>query len=280
MEKDNNVSKKDIEIKKDIKKEVKEKKSIISKLFTKEDTFHIHKLFGFLVLFHFVYQVTYYIFTGTMNIKWYYMLPHVGLHLSSLKFKVLSQRPSKMRGNMFIWQELRLHAAVFAMRAVFAIWYPMYGKIIIFVTMLLADLVTHLYGNPEVSTVRGNHNYVKKSMIKKVSGAFFSISQLGGTLICSGCFQPNGVSKILAFCTLPAIQTSAFGMTLLRKNIISKETWQIVYSIELILTYWIWFTEYRNLWLLPIGMIAYFLRTQNISKYLVWLLFVSLDTIL
>ena len=62
-------------------------------------------------------------------------------------------------------------------------------------------------------------------------------NDLGGTLICSGCFQPNRVSKIFVYFTLLGIQTSVFEM------------------------------------------VSYFLRMQNISKYIIWILFVSFDTL-
>ena len=59
-------------------------------------------------------------------------------------------------------------------------------------------------------------------------------------------------------------------MTLLRKNIISKRTWQIVYSLELVLVYVMWFKERRNLHVIPVSIVAYFLRRNGVSKYLVW----------
>ena len=101
---------------------------------------------------------------------------------------------------------------------------------------------------------------------------FFSTSQMGATIICAGFFQKN-INPILVFCTLPAIQTSAFGMTLLRKNIISKEIWQIVYSIELVLVYIVWLLEYKNLDILGYSLIAYLLRSNNLNKYLLWIFF-------
>ena len=244
---------------------------IISRLFTKEDEYHVHKILGGLVLLNMFYQFIIYFIYKEMNLRWYLMLPHIVLHISSFKFNVLSKRPSRMRGNMFIWKELRLHSAIFAYRGCAVIFYPKMGPYVIFATMAAADLATYVYGDPNVSTVRGHHIYQKKSLVKRLAGAFFSISQLGGTLICSGAFQPHGVSPILAFSTLPSIQTSAFGMTLLRKNIISKTTWQIVYSFELVLAYYVWYCEYNNIWLLPISVFAFFLRSQGLSKYIIWM---------
>ncbi len=46
--------------------------------------------------------------------------------------------------------------------------------------------------------------------------------------------------------TLPPVQTSAFGMTLLRKNLISKRAWTAVYVAELLLVYVYWLLAYGN----------------------------------
>jgi hypothetical protein len=78
-------------------------------------------------------------------------------------------------------------------------------------------------------------------------------------------------SRILMFSTLPPIQTSAFGMTLIRKNIINKNIWTIVYSIELFTTYYIWYKEYNNLNILYISAILYMIRRTGCNKYLLWL---------
>ena len=112
----------------------------------------------------------------------------------------------------------------------------------------------------------------KHSLIKQIFAGFFSTSQMGATIICGGFFQSSyNPNPILVFCTLPAIQTSAFGMTLMRKNLITKTTWQVVYSLELVLVYILWFLEYGNIKVISFSLIAYLLRKQNISKYIIWL---------
>ena len=99
---------------------------------------------------------------------------------------------------------------------------------------------------------------------------------MGATLICSGCFQTSP-NDILTFSTLPPIQTSAFGLTLLRKNIISKKIWQIIYGIELLLVYILWFNVYKNIYIIPLSLLPYFLRRLGFSKYLIWLFIFYLD---
>ena len=144
--------------------------------------------------------------------------------------------------------------------------------------MLCADITTHFHGNDGVSTVRGTHDRISSNIIKKLSGMFFSTSQLGATIICSGFFQ-NTYSPILVFSTLPPIQTSAFRMTLIRKNIINKSIWQIVYGAELALVYVLWFKETGNIIVLPISLFCYGMRKLNVNKYFLFLLLGLMDNL-
>ena len=250
----------------------------LKKLFTNEDPYFFHKIFGFYCLGNFFFQFYLYFTYGKMILTPLVILPHILLHLSSFIFHVLPKRPvtndNKIVRNMamFIWEELRLHSMAFGWRSCFVILFPKYSFLIVLLTMLTADIVTYYYGNPNVSTVRGNHDMEKKSIMKQIYSSFFSTSQLGATIICAGFFQDK-ISPYLVFATLPPIQTSAFGMTLLRKNIINKSIWQIVYSIELLLVYVIWYLEYKNLYIIAYSIIAYMCRKFNIDKYILWCCF-------
>ena len=166
------------------------------------------------------------------------MVPHILLHITSFVFKVLPKRPvtednkiiSKM--SMFIWEELRIHSLLFGLRSAFIVIFPEFSIPIVFGTLFLADLSTHYYGIPNITTVRGNNKMEKKSNVKKLYSMFFSTSQMGATIICAGFFQEN-ISPILVFCTLPAIQTSAFGMTLLRKILLLKKFGKLFIHLNL-----------------------------------------------
>ena len=252
--------------------------SLFKKLITDEDPFHIHKSMGIYCICNFIIQLTYYLLYRKMYLSPIVMIPHILLHITSFVFKVLAKRPvtqdnkiiSKM--SMFIWEELRIHSLIFGLRSAFIVIFPKFSIPIVFGTLFLADIATYYYGIPNITTVRGNNNVEKKSNVKKLYSMFFSTSQMGATIICAGFFQEN-ISPILVFCTLPAIQTSAFGMTLLRKNIITKEIWQIVYSLELVLVYIVWYFEYKNLNVLGYSLIAYLLRSNELNKYILWSLF-------
>lgn len=246
---------------------------MLSKLITNEDPFHIHKSLGLLTLMNFAIQTTHYMYFQEMfHIKKLIYI-HIGLHLSSFIFNVISKRPKvgdKMK--MFIWEELRLHSMIFAYRACFSILYPEFSRIFVFITMVAADITTHYVGDNEFTTVRGQHDRQGNSLLKKVYSAFFSMSQMGATVICSGCFQPS-YNNFLTFQTLIPIQTSAFGLTLLRKNLINKTVWQAIYTIELSLVYVWWYYVYGNLYIIPMSAAPYVLRRAGLSKYLIWFLF-------
>jgi hypothetical protein len=253
--------------------------SISSKLFTNEDKYHIHKFFGMYVLINFCHHYLKY-FYNKENIYFnlFNLLPHFLLHISSFNFKVLPQRFLSPKFIMFIWEELRLHSMIFSYRALFILLFPQYRIPIIFLTMIAADAVTLLVGNENISTVRGDHGKESSSTIKKIYSSFFSTSQIGATIICGGFFQQS-YSPMLVFATLPPIQTSAFGMTLLRKNIINKTTWQIIYSLELLFVYLIWYIETNNIIIIPLSILCYIARKSNISKYQIFIILTLINTL-
>ena len=248
--------------------------TMIQKLVTPEDPYHIHKTCGLYVLMNFIYQYYLFFTTLTMNLTPLILLPHALLHVSSFMFKVLSHRGRTKALNMFIWDELRLHSCIFAFRAIFTILFPEFGKPIVVITMLCADYATKLYGTEGVGTVRGKiANHGKRNIMNELSVAFFSISQMGATVICAGCFQ-SSPSPYLTFFTLPAIQTSAFGMTLIRKNIIDRSMWSVSYTIILLLVYVAWYKLYGTFESVIYPTIIYlcrrYIRFTWFNKYILW----------
>jgi hypothetical protein len=213
-----------------------------------------------------------------MNLNQWNILPHMGLHASSFIFKVIKTRTMTPQMAMFIWEELRLHSLIFAFRACMSILIPEYRILFVFATMISADITTHIFGSNKISTVRGNHERVSSNFFKLVSGAFFSTSQMGATLICGGFFQTE-YSSVLTFSTLPPIQTSAFGMTLIRKNIINKQTWQFVYGIELSMVYLLWYLEKGDILILPLSLFCYLMRIFNMNKYFLFSMITVADAI-
>ncbi len=250
----------------------------MNKLITHEDPYHIHKICGIYSILNYIFQLTMYFAFGRFYLNFYTLLPNILLPATSFFFKVLSKRPIGSKMSMFIWKELQIHSLLFAWRSLFTILYPNYSVFITFATMFGADITTYMYGTSGISTVRGDHSRVgNRDLMKEVFGAFFSISQMGATIITAGFFQKNP-SSILIFSTLPAIQTSAFGMTLLRKDIITKTQWSVIYSLELILSYIVWYSEYKNINTFFISLGIYVLRRYSpLSKYGVWTLVLFID---
>jgi hypothetical protein len=243
--------------------------ALYAKLVTHEDPLHLHKTIGAICLANFAAQMALYALHAPC-LTLYTLVPHMLLPLTSFIFKVLPRRPIENRMSMFIWSELRLHAVIFSLRSCLVIIFPAFAVPIVALTLISADIATLYRGTPGVSTVRGkNTERHSQSWTKATSAAFFSISQIGATIICGGLFQPS-VSPILAFLTLPPIQTSAFGMTLIRKNLITKTTWTQVYFAELLLTYAYWFSVYGNMHVILYAVPIYILRRQRISKYVLW----------
>jgi len=257
-----------------------------TKLVTREDRFHVHKLCGLYVLLHFAYRLALYgggaVPAAAPPPAWS-MVPHALLPMTSFMFRVLPARPIGRRSSMFIWRELRLHALLFSLRSVAVLWWPWAAQRCVVATMAAADLATRWCGEARVTTVRGDHdNMRRRSAAKLAAGAFFSSSQLGATLLCSGLLQGGAPSPLLVFFTLPAIQTSAFGMTLIRKNVISPVAWGAGYSAQLLLVYVLWACEYGNLRLLWASAALYLFRracgTHAASKYLMWGAIAALDS--
>lgn len=250
----------------------------INELITNDDYLHIHKSFGLFVLSHFFIQTLFYLYYRQVYLYHWNLLPHIALHISSFLFNVLKYRNHSKTMTMFIWEELRLHSMIFASRGCLCILYPNDKIFIVIGTMICADIATYLFGNPNESTVRGNHETTSNSHIKQISSVFFSMSQIGATIICGGLFQVK-YSPVLIFATLPPIQTSAFGMTLIRKNIINKQIWQLIYTMELLCVYIIWYMETGNIIILPFSFFVYIMRKMGVNKYMLFTMFFTIDYI-
>jgi hypothetical protein len=138
--------------------------------------------------------------------------------------------------------------------------------------MLIADLISHFYGNPDIRTVRGNINGEEPTLKVKALQSVYAVSQFGATAGCMGLFLTAGFefNPRFAFSTLPAIQLSAFFMTLYRKRVISVITWGFGYNLCLTISYIIWLQLYG--WHYPVlEMTALFVaRKMGMNKYLMW----------
>lgn len=250
----------------------------VYKLNTKEDSTHIHKTLGIIVLIHFLYRYIYFILNGHMNfqedniIHLYFIFLHGVLSVSSLLFHISNYRNTQQP---MIYPESRLHTIIFTLRSVicciihFYKYNYIYHIITCSSTIITADIVTYYYNRTGKNgqTMR-NMPYDKtvpaeeQEQIKIMQ----STSQIGATLYMFGNIET-------AFSPMFAIQFASFLMTMVRKGIINGYLWHTYYSLSL----WINFILFINLtpaYMLLMQVIYYIhyciIFKYKINKYLAW----------
>jgi len=248
-------------------------------LFTKEDTFNIHKTFGLGCLLHFLYRFA---FLGTpdMNFSGSYetlgcVLWHFALSTSSLIFRIPTKRIAE---GSRIWPEYRLHSIVFACRSIacmlvmwaehrFAVAKPLLevNAIIVVATLIAADLSTWWVGPS------GRSSTIQELDAPPAMRYFFSVMQFHAT---AGCLV--GVRRFSTqFFYVWIIQFTAFLMTLRRKNLAPHGPLVVGYGIMLTAGFCIsTYDHYINgQWLLvnTLANAAAALRLGGrINKYVLW----------
>lgn len=222
----------------------------IYKLATKEDSSHIHKILGGIVLLNYGYRYLHYIMYGNMNFKTnidlYILFLHGILSISSLIFHISHVRNPQQP---MIYPEYRMHSILFALRSVLCClvhYYDYHYKNIIVIcalTLVSADMITMHY-NPyydpfyNKKNLPGNGKTMRNMPFdKSVSSEdrqlityMHSYHQIGATLYMFGNID-------MAFSPMFAIQLAAFLMTLVRKGIINGKVWHSVYSLSLWINY-------------------------------------------
>ena len=219
----------------------------MNSLFSSHDILNVHKILGFGCLAHYGYRFYNKFVYGSMlfessNSILTYISPmiHLTLSLSSFIFTIPTHR---FNSKAIIWRELQLHNIIFTSRSVCMMYHALFFKEInalYFCSRLgivlfhhyLADLATVKYQKDNKTTTRDIPYDTKNTMIPYVNKKFYAISQLLATsaiLLSDNC--DNG------FFIMFPIQLSTFLMTLVRKNIISNNTWHILYAMSLSVPY-------------------------------------------
>jgi hypothetical protein len=253
-------------------------------LFTHEDTFNVHKLFGFPVLLHFIVRTLSVFrrpfadmgFTAT-PFTLGLILMHLSLSISSLIFKLPKKRIAE---GSRIWPEFRLHSIVFACRSLACmaiVWVekahnltPMYwaNVAVCFATLIAADVATSSVDPVSRSnTIRG----LDTSAAYKFA---FSFMQFLGTTGCMFGLRAFAGQFAIVF----IIQTYAFTLTLRRKNLVSHRATVFIYSYQLsigaaVAQIEIWQAGgAQALFMFPcVAACAMLLRVGlGLNKYLVW----------
>lgn len=256
---------------------------LIKKLFTHEDGkfFHSHKILGLLSLLNFTsYFVNFQHLNVQSNYYIYLLFVHTLLHMSSFEFILSNRRNTKYN---IIWPEMRWHSMIFAYRSLIIMALFRYKNyintifalmrfIVVILTMLSADIVTHLLpqnkNGTELTTMRGNPYPDNTSqIIIKSLNLFYSISQVFATLHMLFSPTPDYV-----FLTLFPIQTAPFFMTLQRKGFITQFTWHALYTFAILTNYIysaIYIYEPIMSWVFMFYFVCYRFHFK-INKYYLW----------
>jgi hypothetical protein len=265
----------------------------IAKLFTREDPKWFHKVFGFLAVSSFVYRYGVVMpkfghlgFTpGEVGavaswFNWLTIFVHVLLSSSSLIFHVLPKRIR--RKPLIIYEEYRLHAIVFTMRACFNFFWhagirDMFGielgstvdhfmlTALILGHHVIVDMITSRYGSQGITAVR-NANKSKRPFMVAIR-RFYSFYQIAA-LACQ--LVPHARGGDIGWNALIAVQSSAFLMTLHRKGLVAWYTHAVGYTACLILSLYYFWMCLHSLPLLAGAVSVFVLRTYGNNKYVLW----------
>jgi len=248
-------------------------------LITHHDFLHLHKILGFGCLIHYGYRfylkAVYDNMFLDVGINKLFPLVHLGLSLSSFIFKVPYHR---FVNKTIIWKELQLHNIIFTSRSICLMYYSIYFKPLnsyYYLTKLgivlghhyLADVVSNKYINNDLTTTRDISYDTENMYLIWINRKYYAISQLfatAGLLI--------GTKPDLCFMTMFPIQLSTFLMTLVRKGIISNNSWHLFYSLSLMLPYLVStnsITNLKNKYLNLLALLFVILRLElKMNKYL------------
>lgn len=228
----------------------------IRRLVTHEDGefFHAHKVFGVMSLGNYIYRLASQAIFGTMFFDTSYwtlasIFVHAMMHVTSFQFLIPSRRN---RVYNIIWPEMRWHSLVFAYRSLLmmcVLWSAWIGMIptyvtpwirgpLVLATMALADSITSYYilmdAITETDTTMRTNPYPSyiSTAFARMYNLMYSTSQVFGTMNIL-CRDMGSIFLII----LP-IQIAPFGMTLVKKGIITQAGWHLWYSLAIFANYW------------------------------------------
>ena len=273
-----------------------QQKTVLDKLVTKEDPFHVHKTLGLACLFIYAVRFYHYYSDGRESDCFFathpqYTLPtfilHVLLNLTSLIFDIPQKRISS---GYRIWPEYRWHSLIFlcyTLLVMTCFWvedhyeFPRLHFVNYVITMLVmaaADLASWSVGHTNQS------NSIRQLEAPASVKIFFSWAQFiaKATLM----YTPSRRYSTFYFFAL-IIQVNAFMMTLRRKNVFPQAVLVGVYGLLLTIGLYIIFTElfvYGGGWMtchviLGMACISFLLRAGPRfpkqfrllhNKYIIW----------
>jgi len=245
--------------------------STLSKLITKEDPFHVHKVLGIFCLLHFFYRYAL-VFSGWDTTAGFgsfgkvassyprvativaFLLPHALLSSTSLLFHTVPFE--RVRGKPMIWKEYRWHNMVFVFRSIVACFLAtlmmnmrssgaLAGQHMARVAIVAANsftcLATHVFADIATAKLRPNATETTITSAPFWEGcspaaqnglrAFYGYSQFAATMTCLTVARYPSWSFLIIF----PIQLASLLMTLSRKGIISSRQSHIGYTISLLM---------------------------------------------
>lgn len=271
----------------------------LTKLFTREDRYGVHKTLGIFCLSNFAYRFSLMLFgepsasmgrngrDGQLSVTAILcLIPHCLLSMSSLIFHTVPRE--RVVGKPMIWQEFRAHNIIFGMRSIIcsvAAWLSIYTEhrwramaVVVSSTSVLAactaaDWATCKFRHNEAESTTATMPYWSgcTETTMKLFKHLYAISQFGATATCLMVSNPAWPLAIL----LP-IQGASFLMTLVRKGIISTKSYHMWYAASLLSVFFVgiryilltWNVELLALWVIVVA--AYLLRFKGVNKYAIW----------
>jgi len=275
-------------------------KSKISKLITREDKFHIHKIMGCVSLLNYFYLLFDCFYSGAkaeltlrtvdssfIGLTWVHSI----LSLSALQFLIPRSRTGIIP---MIWQEFRAHSIVFAVRsfALINVLYFITKKYdvdvnnitnsdnteynvftsclrlgVVMVAMKFADLSTEYLRENKKETTTATMPYWSDcpANVQSAIKYFYTHSQFMATFVCL--FGKIPYILAVAF----PIQFASFMMTLVRKNIISSFWYHMSYGGSLLSVYLINAADVKMYPVILNGVLLIYLRVNmQLNKYVLW----------
>jgi hypothetical protein len=133
--------------------------------------------------------------------------------------------------------------------------------------MVAADIVTHYY--KDGTTMRGMQFDENVPDEKKQNITLFHSKMQ----LCASTYMLGNIDS--AFSPLFAIQFSSFLMTLVRKNIIKKNHWHLLYGLSLMINIFVYYSlrfDFIVFQLFTFKLLNYLRLTKRYNKYLCWTL--------
>lgn len=236
-------------------------------LFTHHDYLHLHAISGFLVIANFIYIFYNIVLYGSGNYNVLLCANHSFLGLLALQFSLPIKRNFE---KPMIWKEFRLHSILLTL---YNFDYYIIKHFVIIITLYCADIITNNYGDNNYRTTNSMPycDHLDINSINKIKISYTK-KQFGATLFCI-LHSPD-----CNFLPLYGLQSAPFMMTLVRKGKIQTNTYHIIYSISLLLPFYLYFIFVRQLEFsisdIIFGIfydIIFTLRCNyKINKYILW----------